>query len=224
MKIFGIDTSENLDKKRVSLGFIIGIFIYFAISIIVKLCGLDLFQVTNDIPILQKINDLFMSNLILEDLFASMLFTINMFFVYSIVINRYKIKETLLLCLLTYLLCFSYNLLYVFFGFPEFIMSVLIPLIICLIFINIKHDTDVMYFTKIKNKAFAKNLETIFLYIIFSIIMILTQQGLLFLKVNVLKFSYYSTNIFNTILLNLDAFVIYFAFYKFGKILKERRN
>ena len=211
---------NDKDKVRISLGVLIGLLIYFTLSIIVKLCGLDLFTVTTNIPILMKFNDFVMSNVFIEDLFKSILFTIETIFVYGICGRIYKIKPLVILGVITLIISYAYNLLVYFYNFPVLILTVIIPLLIIVLY-SLKYTNNIIFKNSDKNTKIKSVLTALVFYIFLSIFIILIQQGLFYLKFNLIKFSYLETNIFNVILFDFDVWVIYFSIYICCKILNK---
>lgn len=205
------------DKLRITIGMLAGLLIYFGLSIIVKLCGLDLFSVTNNIPALIKFNNIVMSNVLLEDLVRSLMFTVDLLFVYGVCGRIYKGKYLLILSLVTFPITFGYNLLIYYFKFPAIVLSTIIPLFIISIY-SLKHTDNIIFKNKDKHTKVKSVLTSIILYAIFVVIMALIQNGLFYLKFNLLKFSYVETNIFNLILFSCEIWYIYFLIYTYCKI------
>lgn len=205
------------DKLRITIGIFAGLLIYFGLSIIVKLCGLDLFSVTNDIPALIRFNDIVMSNVLLEDLVRSLMFTVDTLFVYGICGRIYEFKELFKLNFITFIIAFGYNLLAYYYDFPILILTALIPFIIILLY-SLKHTQHTLFINKNFNTKIKSALTSTILYVCLSVFIIILQQGIFYLKFNILKFSYFETNIFNLILFSCDIWYIYFSIYIYCKI------
>ena len=54
--------NNDINKRRVSLGIMILLVSYFILTIILKLCGIDLFTITNNISWLTTISNAMSSN------------------------------------------------------------------------------------------------------------------------------------------------------------------
>lgn len=205
--------NNDINKRRVSLGIMILLVSYFILTIILKLCGIDLFTVTNNANWLTTISNAISSNPYSLVLLQTIIFVINMFFVYSITANRYDTKRMVLVTLMTLPPLYGINLLFYFYNMPTVIFTVVIPFIISIFLV--------------KNRTIKGYLFAVLRYILFSAFIILAEMGLMYLKINLLHFDYHLDNIFNVILLNLDLFAFYFSIYfccKYVKIKKKNKE
>lgn len=200
----------DINRRRVSLGITIALVSYFILTIILKLCGLDLFTITNEPNWARSASEAVMQNAFTGVLFQTIIFVINMFFVYSITADRYDTKRMVLVTLMTLPPLYGINLLFYFYNLPTFIFSVIIPLIISLIFV--------------KDRTWKGYLFALLRYVLFSAFIILSELGLMYLKINLLCFDYHKNNIFNAILLNLDLFVMYFVVFFFCKYFIRKKK
>lgn len=190
--------NNDINKKRVCLGFMICLMSYFIICLILKAFGIDLFEITqtswsNDAS--NYIN----SNIYLLTLFQSILLCINLFFILSISSKRYDTGRMTIISIMLLAPIYGINLLFNWYQLPTWIVTALLPYIISLCLV--------------KERTLKEYLFTTIRYVIFSAFTILVQMGLIYLKVTLLNFNYHSGNLFNTILLNLDLFIIYFSVY-----------
>ena len=201
--------NKGIDKRRISLGIMLLLVSYFLFSIILKLCGLDLFTVTNSASAI-KANNVITGNLWLLALVQTIMFAINMFFVYSVTAKRYDTKRMVFITIMTFTPLYLINYLFIFYQLPTFIFSVIIPLIISLCLV--------------KERSWKNYLLALLRYVIFSAIIIIFQLGIMYLKVNLLGFDYHSDNIFNSVLLNLDLLFVYFGIYLFCKNRKNKEE
>lgn len=201
--------NKGIDKRRISLGILLLLVSYFLLSIILKLCGLDLFAITNSEDAI-KLNSFIQQKDWLVVLAHTIIFVINMFFVYSVTAKRYDTKRMLIISLMTFTPLFCLNYLFAFYQWNTGIMTAIVPLIISLFLV--------------KERNWKNYLWAILRYIIFSAIIIVFQFGIMYLKVNLLGCDYHSDNIFNVVLLNLDLLFVYFAIYFFCKYRKERKK
>ena len=195
-------------KLRSYLGFLISLVSFLFLSIIVKLCGLDLFYITNDIPILVDISDFIASNLWLKTIFLTLVFIIQMMFIVSMSADC-DLKKVFIVMLWSAIPIYFLNLIIICFEFFPTVFSTLIPFIYALCFVKPRTKTDYIV--------------CIIRFIIISVIVALVQQGLLFLKVDLLSCNYHNENMFNYILLNFDFFCVLISLYLLSKILKKRR-
>lgn len=198
---------NDINKKRVCLGFIICLMSYFIICLILKAFGIDLFEITQT-TWSNKASNYINSNIYLLTLFQSVLICINLFFILSISCRRYDAGRMVIISTMLLDPMYGVNLLFNWYRLPTWIVTALLPYIISLCLI--------------KDRNWKEYLFTTIRYIIFSAFTILVQMGLIYLKVTLLNFNYHSGNLFNTILLNLDLFVIYFSVYFLFKYTKFR--
>lgn len=192
---------ENNDiniKKRVCLGFMICLMSYFIICLILKAFGIDLFKITQN-SWSNNMSNYINSNIYLLTLFQSVLLCVNLFFILSISSKRYDAIKMVVISAILLVPMYGVNLLFNWYQLPTWIASVVIPYIISLCLV--------------KERNIKEYLFTTLRYALFSAFTILIQMVLLYLKVTLLRFDYHSENLFNTILLNLDLFVIYFSAY-----------
>lgn len=204
---------KGIKKEVVSLGITICLMSYFVLSIILKLCGLDLFTITNDIKWGQDLSTIVNTNIYLLSLLQTLLFTINLFFVFSVTAKRYDCKKMVIITLLLSIPLYGLNVLFNIYKLPTFIISVVIPYFISLAIMKEKGIKNILWAT--------------LRYLLFSGFTVLVQIGLMFLKVNLLKCDYHSDNMFNVILLNFDMYIIYFSIYflcKYKKFSFKRKN
>lgn len=215
---------NNYDKTRILFGTLIGMLCYFSISLIVKLCGYDIFYMTENIPILIKINDFVLSNIFLEDFVRTLIYLVSLIFIFGFCGRIYNWKKLFILSGITFPIIFGFNLLIYYFNFPEMILSVVIPFIILSIYSLIYTDYCLFKNEKL-NRRLNSFLTMTILYIGLSLFNIIFQQIILFLKFTFFKFTFVNTNIFSLILLNLETWVAYFLSYMYCKILnKEEEN
>ena len=207
-------------KLRLFSYTVVSLIIYYAIAVVVKLCGLDIFTLTDDLPILTAIDKFLISNVYLEDLFRSLKFTIEMFWIYGICLRLYDIKKLFIICSINFSIAYLYNLLIYFCGFPKLILSVVVPFVIIFICSFIFKDYPIIKSDKLKDTT-KSVLTSLILFIILSSATILIELGLSYLKLNLIKFTYVETSIFNSILFSLDCWIIYFSVYTYCKILNK---
>lgn len=185
-------------KKRVCLGFMICLMSYFIICLILKAFGIDLFEITQN-SWSNNVSNYINSNIYLLTLFQSVLLCVNLFFILSISSKRYDAIKMVVISAILLVPMYGVNLLFNWYQLPTWIASVVIPYIISLCLV--------------KERNIKEYLFTTLRYALFSAFTILIQMGLIYLKVTLLGFNYHSGNLFNTILLNLDLFIIYFSVY-----------
>ena len=185
-------------KKRVCLGFMICLMSYFIICLILKAFGIDLFEITQN-RWSNNMSNYINSNIYLLTLFQSVLLCVNLFFILSISSKRYDAIKIVVISAILLVPMYGVNLLFNWYQLPTWIASVVIPYIISLCLV--------------KERNIKEYLFTTLRYALFSAFTILIQMVLIYLKVTLLRFDYHSENLFNTILLNLDLFVIYFSVY-----------
>lgn len=190
--------NNDINKKRVCLGFMICLMSYFIICLILKAFGIDLFEITQN-SWSNNASNYINSNIYLLTLFQSALLCINLFFILSISSKRYDTGRMVIISIMLLAPMYGINLLFNWYQLPTWIVTVIIPYIISLCLV--------------KERKLKEYLFTTIRYIVFSIFIILIQMGLIYLKVTLLKFNYHGGNLFNTILLNLDLFIIYFSVY-----------
>lgn len=200
--------NNDINKKRVSLGFMICLMSYFIICLIIKAFGLDLFEITQNIQWANDASNFINSNIYLLTLFQTILFCINLFFVISVSTRRYETGRMIIISIILLAPIYGVNLLSNIYQLPNWISSVIIPYIISLCLVKERNIKEYIF--------------TTLRYALFSIFTILVQMGLIYLKVTLLKFNYHSGNLFNTVLLNLDLFVLYFSVYFLLKYTKLR--
>ena len=214
---------KNYDKFKIVTGILIGLLIYFTLSVIVKLFGYDIFTMTTDIPVLMKINDFVLSNIYLEDFVRTLIFIIGLIFIFGFCGRIFEWKKLFILAGITFPIIFGFNLLIHYFNFPAMIVSTLIPFIIISIYSLFNTDYCLFKSTKL-NRRLNSFLTTLVLYLGLSIFNILLQQIIMFLKFTIFKFTYIDTNIFALILLNLETLVSYFLIYMSCKILNNEEE
>lgn len=194
-------------KLRSYLGFLISLVSFLFLSIIVKICGLDLFYLTENISWLKSFSDFVMSNVFINSIISTILFIIQMFVVWSICCKEYNVRYILKVCLIALIPIYFLNVIITFFELNATIFSSIVPLIVCFI-IN-------------KNRTWKGYLLMVVRYILFSAFIILCQFGLMYLRINILHSNYHTTNMFNVILLNLDLFCIIYSCYFIAKIYNK---
>lgn len=208
------------DKFRIAYGTLIGLVIYFILSVFVKLLGYDVFSITDDMPLLSKLNDFVMSNIFLEDFVNSLMFIINLMFVYGICGRIFNWKQIFILCGISFPIVYGVNLLIYYFEFSSLFLSIVFPLIVLLIY-SVIYTNYCLFRSSTLNRKLNSMLTTIILYCCLSLFMVVIQQIILFLKFTIFKFSYINTNIFNSILLSFEIWGIYFLIYQCCKIINK---
>ena len=201
--------NKGIDKRRISLSILLLLVSYFLLSIILKLCGLDLFTITNTENAI-LVNNVIVGNIWLLSLVQTIMFVVNMFFVYSVTAKRYDTKRMVFVTIMTFTPLFFLNYLFIFYELPTFIFSGIVPLLIS--------------FCLVKERTWKNYLWALLRYVIFSVLIMVFQLGIMYLKVNLLNFDYHSDNIFNVVLLNFDLLFIYFGIYLFCKIRKNKEE
>lgn len=194
-------------RLRSYLGFLISLISFLFLSIIVKLCGLDLFYLTENVAWLKSFSDFVMSNVFINSIVSTILFIIQMFVVWSICCKQYNVKYCIKICLIAFIPVYLLNVAIIFFELNATIFSEIVPFIVCLI-IN-------------KDKTWKGYLFMFIKYVVFSVFIILCQFGLMYLRTNILHSNYHTTNMFNVILLNLDLFYILYSCYFIAKIYNK---
>lgn len=195
-------------KLRSYLGFLISLVSFLFLSIIVKICGLDLFYITNDIPVLVGISNFISSNLWLNSIVLTLVFIIQIMFIISMSADC-DLKKVFVIMLWSALPIYFLNLIIIYFEFNPTIFSTLIPFVYSIVLVNPRTKKNYLW--------------CILRFIIISVFVALIQQGLLFLKVDLLSCNYHNENMFHYILLNFDFFCVLISIYLLSKILKKRR-
>lgn len=190
--------NNDINKKRVCLGFMICLMSYFVICLILKAFGIDLFEITQT-SWSNNASNYINSSIYLLTLFQSILLCINLFFILSVSSKRYDAGRMTIISIMLLAPIYGINLLFNWYQLPTWIVTALLPYIISLCLV--------------KERTLKEYLFTTIRYVIFSAFTILVQMGLIYLKVTLLNFNYHGGNLFNTILLNLDLFIIYFSVY-----------
>lgn len=190
--------NNDINKKRVCLGFMICLMSYFIICLILKAFGIDLFEITQT-SWSNNASNYINSSIYLLTLFQSILLCINLFFILSVSSKRYDVGRMTIISIMLLTPIYGINLLFNWYQLPTWIVTALLPYIISLCLV--------------KERTLKEYLFTTIRYVIFSAFTILVQMGLIYLKVTLLNFNYHGGNLFNTILLNLDLFIIYFSVY-----------
>lgn len=190
--------NNDINKKRVCLGFMICLMSYFIICLILKAFGIDLFEITQT-SWSNNASNYINSSIYLLTLFQSILLCINLFFILSVSSKRYDVGRMTIISIMLLAPIYGINLLFNWYQLPTWIVTALLPYIISLCLV--------------KERTLKEYLFTTIRYVIFSAFTILVQMGLIYLKVTLLNFNYHGENLFNTILLNLDLFIIYFSVY-----------
>jgi hypothetical protein len=186
--------NRELDLKKLHLFFLFGLLSYFVLSVVVKLCGLDLFTITDTIEPLKSFSDFIGKTLWLQCIFMTMSFMSQTSIVVSISGERFDVKRMIVLMLITTPIIYFINMIITTFNFFPSIFATVIPVVLSIIFS--------------KDKSFSGIVCTIIRAVVFLILFALLQELLLYLRVNVLSCNYHSENIFNVILLNIDFFVV----------------
>lgn len=176
------------------LFFLIGLLSYFVLSVVVKLCGLDLFSITNTIGPLKDFSDFIGQSLWLECIFMTLSFMSQAAIVVSIAGKRYDVKKMIVIMLIITPFMYFVNLVITMFDLMPSLCATLIPVVLSIIFC--------------KDKSFSGIVVTIIRAVVILLAFALLQQALLYLRVNILSCDYHSENIFNVILLNIDFFVV----------------
>lgn len=212
---------DIINKIKVPLGLLLGAIGYLLLLVLAKVIfGLDVCTLTQDIPALQTINNFILSNVYIECAYRTLMFTFNLFFVFSICTNTFDFKKNFIICAILFVLNYVLNLLIYFFKIPPMLVSSVIPLILVLLVAVLLNNGG--HFTRL-NSRLNSFLTALIHYVLFYVLMLLIQQGVMFLTLNVFKFAYLNTNIFNSILININLWVIYFSIYFVVKILYKRR-
>lgn len=200
--------NNDINKRRVALGFMICLMSYFIICLIIKAFGIDLFEITQNIDWANTASAYINSSVYLLTVLQTIFLCVNLFFVLSISSKRYDTSRMVVIAIMLLVPMYGINLLFNIYRIPTWIVSVIIPYIFSLCLV--------------KERNWKEYLFTTVRYILFSAFTILAQLGLMYLKITLLRFDYNAGSAFNVILLNLDLFVIYFSIYFVLKYTKLR--
>lgn len=204
---------SNRSRKIIAIW--VGLTGYFLLAIILKLCGVDLFTITGSSEALQNASNVIMSNVYLYGLVASTLLDINFIFTIGFANREFSAKKLLIYfaCLLPCL--YGINLGIFFLGITELIITTVIPILLVLAISLIKPKRGMFNKMNIRLDSF---LTTLILCLAFFGLSMIIQQGLMYVKINLICFNYIPNNMFNEILLNLDFIVFLLAIYESIKI------
>lgn len=183
---------QNKDNLlvRVHLGFLISWLSFFFVSIIVKLCGVDIFTITQDIPWLISISETFSSNVWLKSILLTTMFVIQMLMIVAISTRYDNFKKLITIMVVSLIPIYLINVAIIKYNFIPSLWSVLIPLGYCCVLLP--------------NKSVKEYGKMLLRFLLITLYSACIQEGLLYLKVNLLSCNYHSNNLFHSVLLNCE--------------------